>query len=75
MNFKNKVYPPLTSDFRRKRQVVEDFDRIVSAELPDPLINPLAYKTVTKFRFMVPVECVSECVCKKKYSKQFCEVK
>ena len=44
----------LILDEHSKPRTTEDFDHIVSAEIPDINIHPQAYETVTKCMFHVP---------------------
>lgn len=60
---------------------VDEYDMLVSAELPDHTINPLAYETVTKCLIHGPCgtinrnsSCMVDGKCSKGYPKQFIEV-
>ncbi|CEP08733.1 hypothetical protein, partial, partial [Parasitella parasitica] len=58
----------------------EDFDRIVSAEIPDPVAHPLAHQTVITSMIHGPcglldptATCMKNGKCTKDYPKEFCE--
>jgi hypothetical protein len=57
-----------------------DVDKIVSAQIPDPLLHPLAYETVTKCLMHGPCgpafpgsPCMVDGKCSKKFPKDLCE--
>jgi len=59
---------------------VEEYDTIISAEIPDPIIYPLAYETVTTTMMHGPcgilnpsAPCMKNGICKKQYPKNFQE--
>jgi hypothetical protein len=61
-----------------KPRTPEDIDRIVSAEIPDPVQHPLAYETVTTSMMHGPCgaanpncPCMENGVCSKKYPRPF----
>ncbi|CAN1341002.1 hypothetical protein LINPERPRIM_LOCUS39035 [Linum perenne] len=54
-------------------------DVVISAEIPDPIIDPLCYKAVEKFMFHGPcgaafpnAPCITENKCTKHFPKSFC---
>ena len=67
-------------DSDSKPRNAEDFDRLVSAELPDKNLHPAAYETVTKCMVHVPCgilnpnsPCMTDGHCSKNYPKDFVE--
>jgi len=63
-----------------KLQTTDDYDSIVSAEIPDPEIYPLAYETVTTTMMHGPcgvmnpnAPCMKDGICQKHYPKSFQE--
>ncbi|KAG2192401.1 hypothetical protein INT47_012468 [Mucor saturninus] len=62
-----------------KPTTVEVYDKIVSAELPDPESHPLAYETVQRNMMHGPcgqqnprAQCMENGECKKRFPKSFC---
>jgi len=50
-----------------------DIDRLISAEIPDQTIDPLAYETITKFMVNgLSVSCLIDRKFSKLYLKRFC---
>ena len=65
---------------RYKIKDAEHVDKIVSAQLPDPVAHPMLYETVTKYMLHGPcgrafpsAPCMVDGKCSKKYPRQFCE--
>jgi hypothetical protein len=61
-----------------KLNSVEDYDSIVSAEIPDPAVHPLAYETVISTMMHGPcgalnpsASCMKDRLCQKHYPKSF----
>ncbi len=59
----------------------EDYDSVISAEIPDPILHPNLYATVTKTMVHGPcgilnpgAACMVNNVCSKHFPKEFCEV-
>lgn len=59
---------------------LDDFDSIVSAEIPDPILNPTTYATVTKSMIHGPCgvlnpnsPCMIDGICSKQFPKKYCE--
>jgi len=64
-----------------KPRTIEDFDSIVSAEIPDPVVNPKLYEIVCKNLLHGPCGpynpasvCMENGRCKKNFPKDFCDV-
>lgn len=63
-----------------KFQTTEEYDNIISAELPDPILHPVAFETVSKKMIHGPcgklnptAPCMVDGVCSKNYPKDFNE--
>lgn len=61
-----------------KPRTTQDFDKVISAEIPDPETQPLAYATVTRNMMHGPCGslnrnaiCMKDGVCSKQYPKKF----
>lgn len=66
-------------DSNDKPRSTDDIDKIVSAEIPDPLTHPLAYETISKSMVHGPcgvlnpsAPCMKNGRCSKKYPFNFC---
>ena len=67
-------------DDASKLQSVDDFDNIISAEIPDPVTHPALYATVVKTMIHGPcgvlncdAPCMDDKICSKHFPKNFCE--
>jgi len=63
-----------------KLRTAEDYDSMVSAEIPDPICHPKAYETVTSCMVHGPcgpdffnAQCMEQGKCKKRYPRSFSE--
>src|ERR1043165_9077961 len=63
-----------------KLRSTDDYDSIVSAEIPDPITHPLAYETISTMMMHGPcgamdptAPCMKDGVCQKRYPKNFHE--
>jgi hypothetical protein len=61
-----------------KPKTTEDYDKIISAEIPDITVNPLLYDTITKFNIHGPCGnlnpksgCMQDKFCTKNYPRDF----
>jgi hypothetical protein len=70
----------LILDETSKLRTVEDYDSMVSAEIPDPIRHPEAYETVTSCMVHGPcgldflnAQCMEQGKCKKRYPRSFNE--
>jgi hypothetical protein len=67
-------------DEASKLRTVKDYNSMVSAEIPDPIRHPEAYKTITSCMVHGPcgldflnAQCMEQGKCKKRYPRSFSE--
>ncbi|KAL8112523.1 hypothetical protein AgCh_020006 [Apium graveolens] len=66
-------------DSESKRKLTRDVDKFVSAEIPDPITDPLGYEAVKSLMIHVPCglqntksPCMNNGVCAKHFPKKYC---
>ena len=84
MNFKKRGLPHahilICLEDKDKIKNIHDVKKIVSAQIPDINLHPLAFKTASKCLMHGPcgpafpdVPCMKDGLCSKKYPKELCE--
>nr|GEU78214.1 DNA helicase [Tanacetum cinerariifolium] len=72
------IFGDVTGDSASKIRIAKDVDRFISAELPDPIIDPEGYNIVSELMMHGPCEaasfkasCMKDDKCSKKFPKKF----